>query len=527
MHSDTNSDSSARRGAEVRTFLISDVRGYTRFTREHGDEAASRLTARLAQVVRDVVPRYGGELLELRGDEAVSVFVSARNAIQAAVELQRRLREQHGDDEPFPLGVGMGIDSGEAVPTEGGYRGGSLNLAARLCAIAKPGQTLASDHAAHLAGRVEGVRLTDRRPVRLKGIDKPVRFVELVPEVPLPPVSAPSQSVRRRRLSPIVSGAALLAFVAVASAAAFLWHSEGTHPRPIAAIPNSVVAVNPKTATVVASIPVGDTPTDIVAGAGYVWEINSTNLTVSRINPQTRTTDGPPFPVGVRPAALTAGSGALWIADADHNSILELAPESGTPIGDPLRLVVSETANSPGSVSAVSFGFNSIYAQSDAGLARVHPDSHNVTLRRAGIPEGNPYGPPLQKPIAAGKEGLWLETYNGIVHLDPTDLKIVKTVPGPNPPRGIATGEGWVWVADAGEDTLWRISPTFDTHDQTFKVGTDPTGVAVGDGFVWTAATDGTITRIDPNGTHRKVIHIGVTPTSITYGYGLLWVTVA
>jgi class 3 adenylate cyclase len=32
--------------AEIRTFLIADVRGYTVFTQEHGDEAAARLAPR-------------------------------------------------------------------------------------------------------------------------------------------------------------------------------------------------------------------------------------------------------------------------------------------------------------------------------------------------------------------------------------------------------------------------------------------------------------------------------------------------
>jgi class 3 adenylate cyclase len=67
-----------------------------------------------------------------------SLCSSAREAIRAAVELQRSLREQADEATTFPLGVGIGIDSGEAVPTEGGYRGGALNLASRLCAIAKP-----------------------------------------------------------------------------------------------------------------------------------------------------------------------------------------------------------------------------------------------------------------------------------------------------------------------------------------------------------------------------------------------------
>ena len=48
-------------GAAIRTFLFADLRGYTRFTRDRGDEAASVLARRFAAVVRDVVPGFGGE----------------------------------------------------------------------------------------------------------------------------------------------------------------------------------------------------------------------------------------------------------------------------------------------------------------------------------------------------------------------------------------------------------------------------------------------------------------------------------
>ena len=43
--------------APVRTFLFADVRGYTRFTQERGDEAASALAARFADTVRDYLRR--------------------------------------------------------------------------------------------------------------------------------------------------------------------------------------------------------------------------------------------------------------------------------------------------------------------------------------------------------------------------------------------------------------------------------------------------------------------------------------
>jgi class 3 adenylate cyclase len=77
---DTDSEDPARRSGGVRTFLIADIRGYTGFSQQHGDEAASRLARTFAKIVREAVPARQGELLELRGDEALCVFDSAREA---------------------------------------------------------------------------------------------------------------------------------------------------------------------------------------------------------------------------------------------------------------------------------------------------------------------------------------------------------------------------------------------------------------------------------------------------------------
>jgi WD40 repeat protein len=121
----------------------------------------------------------GGTSLELRGDEVLAVFVSARQAIRAAIDLQEALVAATISDPSLPLPVGIGLDAGEAVEVEGGFRGGALNLAARLCALAGPGEILASQEVVHLARRVEGVVRVDRGPVRLKGLAEPVRVSRL------------------------------------------------------------------------------------------------------------------------------------------------------------------------------------------------------------------------------------------------------------------------------------------------------------------------------------------------------------
>ena len=80
---------SGRPSAAVRTFLIADIRGWTAFTAERGDEAASRLAKKYAEVATEGIEAWGGSVVELRGDEVLAVFDSARNGLRAAVELQR------------------------------------------------------------------------------------------------------------------------------------------------------------------------------------------------------------------------------------------------------------------------------------------------------------------------------------------------------------------------------------------------------------------------------------------------------
>jgi adenylate cyclase len=166
----------------IQTFLIADVRGYTLFTQERGDEAAAKLAAKFARIARETVQRRGGSVIELRGDEALAVFTSARQAVPAAAELQERLVEETLDDPELPLPVGIGLDAGETVPVESGYRGGALNLAARLCGEARAGEILASRGVTHLSRKVEGVRFVDRGRVQLKNLTVPVEVFRILPE---------------------------------------------------------------------------------------------------------------------------------------------------------------------------------------------------------------------------------------------------------------------------------------------------------------------------------------------------------
>src|SRR6266511_621582 len=100
-------------GGVVRTFLIADIRGYSTFTRERGDETAARLATRFADLARDAVEARGGKVIELRGDEALAVFDSTPQAVRAGLEFQLACLEATDEDLELPLPVGVEIDCSE------------------------------------------------------------------------------------------------------------------------------------------------------------------------------------------------------------------------------------------------------------------------------------------------------------------------------------------------------------------------------------------------------------------------------
>lgn len=380
----------------VRTFLIADVRGYTRLTQKQGDEEAGILAASFAGLAREVVTAHGGELLELRGDEALSVFISARQAVRAAVELQRRFRARDAEGAPvFPLAIGAGLDAGEAVPIEGGYRGGALNLASRLCGLAAPGQILASGTVASLAGRTSGVRFVARRPVRLKGIEEPVRAIEVVSEPALPPLPEMPVPKRPRVTRARAAAIALVGLgLVVAIVVLAVIRSRGTDflDRPDA---NALGMIDADAARIKAQVPLLNRPSAVAAGGGFIWVASEEDGTLSRINPETRAVQS--VRVGPSAADVAYGEGSVWVTNSEERRVVQI---------DPVTLTELQTfivGNGPG-------------------------------------------------PIAVGEQAVWVaNTIDGTVsRIDLVRGRAAKPIPVGTGPAGIAVGDRAVWVSSGG-----------------------------------------------------------------------------
>ncbi len=75
-------------------------------------------------------------------------------------------------------GVRIGLNAGEPVAEDGDLFGTAVQLAARVCAQAEPGQILAADVVQQLAAG-KGFDFADRGEASLNGFEKPVRLHEV------------------------------------------------------------------------------------------------------------------------------------------------------------------------------------------------------------------------------------------------------------------------------------------------------------------------------------------------------------
>ncbi len=123
----------------VRFFAFLDLCGFTDFQDAHGDDEALAVVTGLRAVIRTVAPECGVRIDKWLGDGVMLVGVEPAGLAGAAVESVERMRQGAG-----PLMVRAGVAGGEVLLVEGDdYLGRAVNLAARLCSQARPGEVLA------------------------------------------------------------------------------------------------------------------------------------------------------------------------------------------------------------------------------------------------------------------------------------------------------------------------------------------------------------------------------------------------
>jgi YVTN family beta-propeller protein len=465
--------------AVFRAFLITDIRGYSSFAAQRGDEATAALARRFAEGARRVIEPGGGQIIGLAGDEVLAAFESPRLAIRAALALQQWLVEATRGDPSLPMPAGVGLDFGEAVIAEDGYRANAINVAARLCSAAGAGEILATEELSHVAQALDGVSYQQRPPLVAKGIERPVRHVRIVGadgdqakqfremgvlHAAPPPV--------RRRAVPRRAIAAGIAMVVVGTGVGV--GLTVTHGGASSITPDTLGAVDISSSSVGEVVSLQTEPTQVATDrTGDLWVTSTSAGTVTRVDPANSSTST--IKVGNDPDGIcVAPDGSVWVAESGSGTVSRISPRTNTVVG---------------------------------------------TIRtRAGA-----------SAVAADSSGVWVaNTLDGSVSkIDTSTDRVVRTVPVGSEPEGIAIGGDSVWVSLGGDDSVVRLDPgTGRLLAQPIAVGNEPQGIAFGDGAAWVAnGQDGTVSRIDATSGAVNSITVGSGPASVAVDANHVWVS--
>ena len=153
------------------TFVFTDIEGSTQLLQELGDEGYGRVSGDHRRLVRETFGARGGTEIDTQGDAFFFSFPRARDAVTAAVDAQRALRD-HEWPEGKEVRVRMGVHTGEPHVGEEGYLGMDVVRAARISAAGHGGQILISETTRALLGNQlpEGVAVHDLGQQHLKDV---------------------------------------------------------------------------------------------------------------------------------------------------------------------------------------------------------------------------------------------------------------------------------------------------------------------------------------------------------------------
>ncbi|MGI9610153.1 MAG: adenylate/guanylate cyclase domain-containing protein [Acidimicrobiia bacterium] len=161
-------------GTCVGAVLFTDLVGFTEYNDAVGDPGAVRVLedqTRMAESATETRP--GARIVKELGDGLMIWFSSAIDGLEGAIALLMSVGDARSAGE-FPLAMRMGLHHGGATARGRDFVGQTVNIAARVSALAGPGELLISDDVvAACAGSFDRA-VTPVGAVQVKGVQRPI-----------------------------------------------------------------------------------------------------------------------------------------------------------------------------------------------------------------------------------------------------------------------------------------------------------------------------------------------------------------
>jgi class 3 adenylate cyclase len=167
----------------VGAVLFTDLVGFTEYTDSEGDVAALQVLDHQTGLMTGITAGCAdARIVKELGDGLMVWFGVPSDALDGAVAMLLAVEADRTADS-FPVAIRMGLHVGEVLARGLDLVGATVNIAARIAALAGPGELLCSEAAVDAcADRPHAVRLDPVGPAPVKGVSAPVWLVRVSPE---------------------------------------------------------------------------------------------------------------------------------------------------------------------------------------------------------------------------------------------------------------------------------------------------------------------------------------------------------
>jgi hypothetical protein len=151
------------------TILFADVAGSVELHSALGDIQAHRRIMHMLESMSSLIKDHRGRVIEIIGDEIMCAFEESDHALSAACKIQECTRSKREPEFKVRIGLHCGLTNEE----NGHPYGDTVNVAARVVAIAKAGQIMLTDHVYQALTNQNKLRTRHFSNIYLRGKNTP------------------------------------------------------------------------------------------------------------------------------------------------------------------------------------------------------------------------------------------------------------------------------------------------------------------------------------------------------------------
>lgn len=161
-----------------RAIMFTDLKDSTQMTTLYGDARALHLLHVHNALTRNALKAHRGREVKHTGDGIMASFAAVPDAVHCAIAIQRAFAAYNNENPEAPLYLRIGLSAGEPIEEHGDLFGKTVQLAARLCALAEP-RRIVVDRVVRDQWTGEHLLFLDLGEVTPKGFDHAIRHYEV------------------------------------------------------------------------------------------------------------------------------------------------------------------------------------------------------------------------------------------------------------------------------------------------------------------------------------------------------------